>query len=140
MFRANQEALNLTLHELMLVEDIEKAVQEERIEQYKQKVLRAFFKGGKLQQIPAQHKKRWIVLAEIGRRFQPGRTYTEQEVNEAILPVHDDYCTIRRELIEQRLLARNGSTYWVVESPDAETHSGLQRSFQDSLASKGLYH
>lgn len=138
IFRANPEALNLTLHELMLIEDIEKAVQEERIEKYKQKVLRAFFKDGKLQQIPAQHKKHWIVLAEIARRFQSGRTYTEHEVNEVILPIYDDYCTIRRELIEQQLLARNGTTYWMAASPDAETHSDLQKSFQESLASKGL--
>lgn len=138
VFQANRKALNLTLHDLVNVEGIEKAVQEERIQQYTQKVIRAFFKEGKLQQIPAQHKKRWLVLAEIAKRFESGRNYTEQEVNAIILPVYEDYCTIRRELVEQRLLARYGATYWVAESSDAEPHSGLQKSFQESLKSKGL--
>lgn len=139
MFQANHKALNLTLHELMAVDDIEKAVQEERIQQYTQKVIRTFFKEGKLRQIPAQYKKRWLVLAEIAKRFQPGRSYTEQEVNETIVPVYHDYCTIRRELVEQHLLVRNGATYWVAEPSDAELPSGLQKSFQESLKSKGLH-
>lgn len=138
VFQANCQALNLTLHDLVNVEGIEKAVQEERIQQYTQKVIRTFFKEGKLQQIPAQHKKRWLVLAEIAKRFQSGRSYTEQEVNAIILPVYEDYCTIRRELVEQRLLARHGATYWVAESSDAEPQSGLRKSFQESLKSKGF--
>lgn len=140
MFQVNPGVLHLTLHDLVSVEGVEKAVQEERIQQYTQKVLRTFFKEGKLQQIPAQHKKRWLVLAEIAKCFQPGRSYTEQEVNEIILPMYHDYCTIRRELVEQHLLARNGAAYWAAEPSDAEPKSGLQRSFQESLASRGLQH
>ncbi len=58
MFQANHKALNLTLHELMAVDDIEKVVQEETDSAIYAESDSHFFKEGKLRQIPAQHKKR----------------------------------------------------------------------------------
>lgn len=138
MFYANRDALALTLQELIDVEDIETAVQEERIQRYKQKVIRAFFRQGKLIRLPAQNKKRWIVLEEIAKRFEPGRRYTEPEVNERIAEVYEDYCTIRRECVEERLMTRDGSTYWVPDAPEPAPRTGLRQSFQESLLSKSL--
>ena len=83
-------------------------------EKYKKEVLSAFFKYGRLTQIPTQRNKREIVLAEIAKDFELGRTYDEGEVNEIIHKYHEDHCTIRREMIACGLMQREHETYWKV--------------------------
>ncbi|MBQ7921235.1 MAG: metalloregulator ArsR/SmtB family transcription factor [Clostridia bacterium] len=84
-------------------------------EKYKKEVLSHFFKYGRLTQIPTQRKKREIVLAEIGKSFEKGRKYTENEVSEIIHRFHEDHCTIRREMIACGILIREKQTYWLNE-------------------------
>lgn len=88
------------------------AIQAEREAAYRQRVIDAFFEYGRLKSIPAQRKKKRIVLEEIARAFEPGRVYTEREVNIMIADFHDDFCTIRRDLIGESLLARENGQYW----------------------------
>lgn len=78
---------------------------------YRQKVLDTFFEYGRLKAIPAQRKKKRICLEEMVKAFEPGRPYREEEVNEAILRYHEDYCTIRRDMISEKLMAREGTVY-----------------------------
>ena len=113
MFYANRNALGLTLQDLIAVDDFEKSAQEERIHAYKSKVLRTFFDNGKLTRIPTQQKKRWIVFEEIARRFTPGQTYQEEDVNARIAEVYDDYCTLRRAFVDGGIFTRDGATYRV---------------------------
>lgn len=80
-------------------------------EKYKKSVISNFFKHGKLTQLPMQRKKREIVLSEILKQFEPDREYTEKEVNEIILRYHEDYCTIRREMIAFGMMTRHHETY-----------------------------
>ena len=80
-------------------------------EKYKKSVISHFFKHGKLTQLPTQRKKREIVLSEILKQFEPDREYTEKEVNEIILRYHEDYCTIRREMIAFGMMTRDHETY-----------------------------
>ena len=83
-------------------------------EKYKKEVLSHFFKYGRLVQIPTQRKKREIVLREIAKRFEEGKKYSEKEVSEIILSFHEDYCTIRREMIACGIMAREKEVYWLV--------------------------
>lgn len=83
---------------------------------YRQKVLDTFFVYGKLKSIPAQRKKRQIVLQEIAGRFVPGKEYPEKEVNLIISEMHDDFCTLRRELVIERLMQRDHGLYWRTET------------------------
>jgi ArsR family transcriptional regulator len=78
---------------------------------YSNKVLRAFFKRGRLAGIPAQLKKRQIVLERIVQGFEPGRDYTEREVNIMLLDFHDDVATLRRGLIDHKLMQRERGIY-----------------------------
>lgn len=71
----------------------------------------AFFEYGKLKSIPAQQKKRRIVLEVIAEQFAYGKTYPEREVNLIIAGFHDDFCTIRRDMIGEHLLERDASGY-----------------------------
>lgn len=81
---------------------------------YRDKVWQSFFVGGRLTRIPAQLKKREIVLSRIAQEFAENRLYTESEVNEILTRYHEDYCTLRREMIACGFLKREHETYMAV--------------------------
>jgi predicted transcriptional regulator len=121
VFSVNRKLLDISVKELVMIEDIEKAIQEERLEQYRQKILKTFFHKGKLQQMPVQHKKRYVILQEFAGKFEKDRKYSEVEVNEIIKKTYADYCLIRREMIEERLMERQGQTYWLNNAPSTDS-------------------
>ena len=71
-----------------------------------------FFRGGRLRSIPASHGKRLAVLDHLVQRFEPGRKYTEAEVNEILGAFHDDFAALRRYLVDDGLLDREEGKYW----------------------------
>jgi hypothetical protein len=75
-------------------------------------VLARFFRGDRLVEIPANRKKRRVVLERIALDFEPGRHYPEGEVNDVLLGYHDDYAALRRYLVDEGLLDRAGGEYW----------------------------
>lgn len=78
----------------------------------KQEVIRNFFApDGRLKQIPAQRKKRLIVLQHIVKGLKTGTSYTEKEINEHIKKFHDDFATLRRELIVNHIMYRENGIY-----------------------------
>jgi hypothetical protein len=85
---------------------------DEKNERMKQSVLRNFFTAdGKLKHIPAQLKKKRIVLEDLAGRLEEGRKYSEKELNEFIKLVHPDFATIRREFIMHAYLYREQEVY-----------------------------
>jgi ArsR family transcriptional regulator, arsenate/arsenite/antimonite-responsive transcriptional repressor len=84
---------------------------------YQQKVLQTFLRHGRLVQIPAQQKKRQVILERLVQEFEPGRRYTEQEVNHILLDFHEDVAALRRYMIETKLMTRDHGIYWRTETP-----------------------
>lgn len=85
---------------------------DESEEQLKNSVLHNFFnKDGRLKQIPAQLKKKLIVLESLVERLEPGRKYEEREMNEFIKQFHEDYATLRREFVMQQFMYRENEIY-----------------------------
>jgi biotin operon repressor len=80
-------------------------------ENERERVLRAFFDGDRLRQLPTAQRKRLVVLEEVARRFTPGRRYTEREVDAVLKGIYHDHCTVRRALIDHRLMTRDGGIY-----------------------------
>ncbi len=109
---ANTAIFDTTLREIVSATPAGKELQGQRMEEYRRKVLDAFFHHGRLEKLPAQHKKRLIVLEQFAVRFDAGHRYNEQEVTGIIMPLFDDYCTIRRLLVDEGLIRRDGATYW----------------------------
>ena len=91
----------------------------ERDAAYRQKILRAFFEYGRLKSLPAQRKKKLVVLEEIVKAFEKNRVYTEREVNLIIADYFDDFCTIRRDMISEGLMERSSEGYWRTEKTDS---------------------
>ena len=76
-----------------------------------EKVKRSFWRDGIIVAMPSQLKKRKVLLDLLAADFEPGRSYSEQEVNFKILDHYDDYCTLRRELVDFGLLTRKNGLY-----------------------------
>ena len=74
-------------------------------------VLRAFFDGPRLRQIPASRKKRVVVLRRLLERCAPGRAYPETELNELLREAHDDVATLRREMVDYGFMVRDRGIY-----------------------------
>ncbi len=138
IYNINEELFNISLKELILFDNFEKLHQEERIKKYKQKVIDTFFENGKLKSIPVQHKKRWIILEKFIERFQNNRIYKEQEVNNLINELFDDYVTIRRYLVDENILTRKNNEYKL--NPEYEKinkqYDSLKKSFENSINDK----
>ncbi|MFF8555999.1 DUF2087 domain-containing protein [Streptomyces sp. NPDC015501] len=74
----------------------------------------ALFSRGRLVVIPRRPARREQLLAHLAETlFEPERSYTEREVNEALLTVHEDCSALRRYLVVAGLMvrSRDGSDY-----------------------------
>ena len=78
------------------------------------KVMRAFVRNGRLSSIPAARSKRLVLLDWLAQRFEPGRRYPEQEVNDILREVHPDVAALRRYLVDEGFLDRLHGEYWRV--------------------------
>jgi hypothetical protein len=74
--------------------------------------LRAFVRDGRITSIPAQHSKRLVLLDMLSQQFEPGRRYSEPEVNAILLRWHDDHAALRRYLVDDGFLDRDAGQYW----------------------------
>lgn len=85
---------------------------EEKNETLRGSVIRNFFTAdGRLKSIPSQLKKKLIALEHMVSRLEKGRAYTEKEINEFIKQFHDDFATLRRELIMHQYMFREKEIY-----------------------------
>jgi len=116
MYSLNKEIFEVSILKILQEESDEAETQARRDAEYRQKVINAFFEYGKLKAIPAQRKKERIVLEVIAGAFEYDRIYSEREVNILIADFHDDFCTIRRDMISENLLDRDSRGYWRVRA------------------------
>lgn len=79
---------------------------------FRESVLKNFFtKEGRLKTIPAQLKKKIVVLESLAERLEMGRSYPEKEINAFLKEFHEDYATLRRELIMHQFMYREKEIY-----------------------------
>ena len=75
------------------------------------RVLRNFVEDGRLRSVPVRAAQRRVVLEYLAAQFEPAADYTEPEVNELLGRFHDDYASLRRHLVDERLLTRSAGVY-----------------------------
>lgn len=81
------------------------------------RVLRAFIVDGRLASIPATEKKRAAILRYLlGACFAEDRDYPEKEGNQRLALFHPDVASLRRRLVDSKLMTRVGGVYR--RSPD----------------------
>lgn len=91
--------------------------------------IKAFLDGqGRIMQIPVPLQKKLAVLAYLSEKFEPGRQYSEKEVNRIIQDWHtfNDYFILRRLLVDYGFLGRltDGTAYWVLQQDAAGGGNG----------------
>lgn len=111
IYHINTEILDLKLKEFIRFNNDAHPEQEERIKKYREKVINIFMKNGSLIKMPAQYKKRRIILEKIAENFQPEKVYTELEIDNIIKESFDDYCAIRRYFIDEGIMQRKNGLY-----------------------------
>ena len=76
------------------------------------KVLRAFIAAGRLTSIPAQERKRSVVLRYLRDEvFTEDRGYPEKEVNQRLALFHPDVASLRRYMVDGGLVTREAGVY-----------------------------
>lgn len=100
---------------------------------FRVKTIRDFFDGGRLKTIPAQRKRRVIVLQHLVERFDPDQTYAEREVNDLLRPTHDDVATLRRELVDYGFMQRDRGIYQVTRGAPERSVQVRQEITGDEL-------
>lgn len=76
-----------------------------------EKDLAKFIKGDRLVQLPVAPANWRLVLTWLVERFQPGAHYSEKQVNVLLQGHAIDHVTLRRLLIDHRLLVREAGIY-----------------------------
>ncbi|HZU66792.1 MAG TPA: metalloregulator ArsR/SmtB family transcription factor [Ktedonobacteraceae bacterium] len=112
IYRLNAEALRDTSKGLLSSEKMASLVDNVEGDAFERKVLKDFFEGTRLKEIPASRKKRSVILKWLAQQFEPGVRYSEAQVNEILQRYHPDSATLRREMIGEHLLQREQGSYW----------------------------
>ena len=108
----NAEALRNTSKGLLSSEKMASMVDDVKGDAWEQKVLKAFFEGTRLKEVPAGQKKRSVISRWFANKFEPGVFYKEAQVNEIFEQYHADTAFWRRELVGEKLLQRENGVYW----------------------------
>jgi hypothetical protein len=114
LYSLNGETLRALNRDLFTPERMAALAADTAEDAWQRKVLRDFMVGERLKEIPASRKKRSVILRWLAGQFDPGRTYAEAEVNEILRRFHEDSASLRREMIGEKLMRREGATYWRV--------------------------
>lgn len=77
-----------------------------------ERVLRTWVKDGRIVDIPAQEKKKQIVLRWLVGQIDPDRRWTEREFSDWLAQFNEDYAFLRRYLVDNGYMAREKGIYW----------------------------
>lgn len=83
---------------------------------FDRKVMRAFTDAdGRITTFPMQRKKFRVLLSHVLKDFEAGCQYTEPQVNKILKRYNLDTATLRRGLVEEGFMAREGGggRYWL---------------------------
>lgn len=112
LYALRPEGLHDLSKDLLTREKVASLASDVEGEAWERKVLKDFFEGERLKEIPSSRKKREVVLKWLANRFAPEIRYLEPQVNEIITRHHPDYATLRREMIGMNLMQREAGVYW----------------------------
>ncbi len=119
VYRLEEKALEEKTRRLLSREDFQSVAAGVDVDAYDRKVVADYRRrDGSLKTIPAQRKKLEAVLRHVVEAFEPGKRYSEKQVNKILSGFHEDTASLRRELVGYGLMKREGGggDYWRVES------------------------
>ena len=90
------------------------AVAQQHLAIVEARMLRPFWRDGRILRWPARESRRRLVLAEVIQAFPLGTRMSEPEVDAVLRQMWPDYCRLRRALVDRELLNRKDGIYWRV--------------------------
>jgi predicted transcriptional regulator len=118
LYRLETKSLEEMAERLLARDTLPEIAADVDMDAYDRKVIKDYsLPDGRLKSLPSQRKKLEAVLRYIAQNFETGVHYSEKEINEILGRFHEDVTSLRRDLIEYRILdrERSGSRYWLVE-------------------------
>lgn len=112
VYALRASALQAMARELLSTEKLAEVAAEVNQDAFANKILGDYLARGRLKVIPSQLKKKQVVIGWLAENFQPNRKYSEKQVNVILKKYHDDFATLRRELVNMKHLARKDGIYW----------------------------
>lgn len=119
IYRLEIKTLEQMSQRLLSREILPAVAAEVDLDAYDRKVINTFCdEQGRIKQFPAQQKKFEAILRYVARDFESGIHYTEKEVNATLARFSEDVASLRRGLIETKLMDRegDGGAYWLIEN------------------------
>ncbi|HUA33282.1 MAG TPA: metalloregulator ArsR/SmtB family transcription factor [Candidatus Binataceae bacterium] len=110
-YRLNDGVLRKFKSEVFSPENLARIASTDTADSWEAKVLANFLDGERLIKIPDTRRKRWAVLRWMGAKFQADVSYSEAQVNAIIKRHHEDAAFIRREMIGEKIFARENGIY-----------------------------
>ncbi len=115
VYQLETKSLEHQARRLLKPADFTAAAEHMDLDAYDRKVVADYSRpDGGLKTIPAQRKKLEAVLKHIVAAFEPGKRYSEKQVNRILARFHADTASLRRELVDSNLMQREGGggEYW----------------------------
>lgn len=116
VYRLETGALQALAQRLLADETLPEVAADIDLDAYDRKVVENYSgPDGRLTSIPSKRKKFESILRYVAGAFEPGRRYTEREVNEILSQYHEDTAILRRGLVDGKLMSRepDGALYWL---------------------------
>jgi len=117
VYHLEEKSLEEKTRRLLSREDFKTAIEDVDLDTYDRKVVTDYTrKDGSLKTIPAQKKKLEAILRYVAKAFEPGKRYSEKQVNKILAGYHEDTASLRRELVGYKLMKREGGggDYWKI--------------------------
>ena len=115
VYQLDEKALQSKSRNLFSQENLAASVVDVDADAYDRKVIADYSRrDGSLKTIPSQRKKLEAILRHVVKEFEPGKRYSEKQVNEMLGKYHEDTASLRRELVGYGLMKREGGggDYW----------------------------
>jgi predicted transcriptional regulator len=115
IYRLEADALAAMARRLLKDEKAEEAPAGDPADAFDRRVLKTYLTPeGRIRAFPSQRKKELAILRHVVTIFEPGRRYSEKQVNRMLLQFSDDTARLRRYLVEFGFMEREGGggEYW----------------------------
>ncbi|MEH1896242.1 MAG: metalloregulator ArsR/SmtB family transcription factor [Nostoc sp.] len=103
LYQLDSEALQSISKEIFTPDKIASLIENVDTEAWESKVLKNYFEGESLKEIPASRKKRLVILKWLANQFEVGVNYPERLVNDILKRYHPDCATFMSKSILQKI-------------------------------------
>lgn len=111
IYQLNGKALEALSKDIFAQPNLARLVDNRQLTE-EERVLRTWVKNGRIVEIPAQEKKKQVLIRWLAAQIDPERRWTEREFSEWLKQFNEDYAFLRRYLVDNHYMARENGIYW----------------------------